>query len=105
MHQCNYIASLPQPPTERTAAAFATVRGQMNYASTNTRPDCTAAVNMLSQIVAHKATAENFQDLDACLARMTAGDLQLKFPALDIDSLEFRVFAESSFANNSDGSS
>lgn len=105
MHQRIYVVSLPQPPTERTADAFATVRFRLEYASTSTRPNCTATVNMISQVLAHKATAKKSKDLDASLARMTSTELCPNFPCLNIDFLEIRVYADSSIENNADKSS
>lgn len=105
MHQRQYVTDLPAPKTPRNPAAFATVRGKMAYASNNTRVDVTCAVNQLSQVIAGKATEADFKRLDSCLERLHNNDLVLNFPALDIESLELRVYADSSFANNEDLSS
>lgn len=55
---------------------------------------------MLSQVLAHKANEDDFQNLEACLARMTAMEICLTLLTLDIASFEVLSYADSFFANN-----
>jgi hypothetical protein len=96
------VESIPSNPIPRTAADFATIRGKMAYATANTRPALSCAINQSTQKRAELAEETDFQNLEDAVTKAKANPLPLLFPTLDLDSVVLRVYADSSFANNRD---
>jgi hypothetical protein len=99
------FTSIPNGPVPRTPSAFATARGKLSYATTSTRPELSCSVNQSAQIRADLAKERDFVKLDAAIAQGHENDIWLHFPALELESVELRVYADASFANNTDLSS
>lgn len=88
----------------RTAKEFATARGKASYATASTRPDQACAINQASQVRATLAENADHASLTAAIKALNS-PRELVFPALDMDTLEIRVYADASWANNKDLSS
>jgi hypothetical protein len=102
MEQNEYIKRLPCIPIARSAKSFATARGQVAYATNNTRPDGTCDVNMACQIRSHLAEERDFKNLEDLIKRIKNALLSLRFQKLDLSSGHLRACSDSSFANNGD---
>jgi ribonuclease HI len=105
VNQNAYVESIPSNPIPRTAADFAAIRGKMAYATANTRPALSCAINQSAQTRAELAEETDFKKLEDAVTQAKANPLPLLFPKLDLDSVVLRVYADSSFANNRDLSS
>lgn len=99
MDQNAYVARISTAKTERTPEAFATVKGKLHYATSNSRPDHACAINLLSQTLPGSAQEEQFKELDRINAEMHATELGLSYGPLDLESVELCVYSDASFAN------
>jgi hypothetical protein len=102
----DYIAKLAFP-LEQSWKTFASLRAKLAWL-VYARPDVCARVAKLAQV-----TEQNFRTdakkyflmLEDCFQQVQKYDIFLKYPALDLDSLYIRGYADASFGMNVDGSS
>lgn len=99
MEQSSYIKRISDEKVERTPEGFATLKGKLHYASSNTRPDLSCAINLLSQTLSKNATENEYEELDRVNHEMHENDLNLQYRPLHLDSVELWVYADASFAN------
>lgn len=99
MDQSAYISRINNSKVERKPEAYATLKGKLHYASSNTRPDLSCAINLLSQTLAQDATETEYKELDRVNQEMHETPLSLQYRPLDLDSLELCVYSDASFAN------
>lgn len=99
MDQTAYTSRIATDRAQRSPAAFGTLKGKLHYASSNTRPDHSCAINMLSQTLPDKATETKFKELDRVNAEMHSDPLQLVYKPLDLDSVKLCIYTDASFAN------
>lgn len=83
----------------RTPQGFATARGKASYATASTRPDQACAINQASQVRASLVEPKD-HDLLASAITSLKTPRELIFPHLDLKTLEIRVYADASWANN-----
>jgi hypothetical protein len=102
----DYIAKITFP-LEQSWKHFASFRAKLSWL-VYVRPDICARVAKLAQVTEqHFRTdaKENFQMLEDCFQQVRKYDMFLDYPALDLDSLYIRGYADASFGMNADGSS
>ena len=99
MDQTAYISRITTASSPHTPEAFGTLKGKLHYASSNTRPDHSCAINLLSQTLPKDATAPHFAELDRINAEMHDHELHLLYKPLDLSSVELWVYSDASFAN------
>lgn len=87
-----------------TPEGFATARGKASYATASTRPDQACAINQASQVRAALVEEKDHTLLASAITSLKHRR-ELIFPALDLKTLEIRVYADASWANNRDLSS
>ena len=91
--------------SEREKSEYKALLGQLNWISTNTRPDISFETCNLS--VSHnKATVSDLLRLNKLVSRAVSSPLKIYVPRLwSLESCSLECFSDASFANLSDGGS
>jgi hypothetical protein len=66
VNQNAYVESIPSNPIPRTAADFATIRGNIAYATANTRPALSCAINQSAQTKSGIGRRNGLQKIGRC---------------------------------------
>ena len=100
MHQERYCMRLQLLPKDCTFADFRSRRQELAWLN-HTRPDLSAAVNLLAQVTENMFTREHVTKLNSVIKRAQEHPKRgIRQQKLDRGSLTLKVFTDSSFANN-----
>ena len=102
IHQQEYSSHIKPLPTDATFIEFRSSRQKLMWLC-NTRPDIACATNKLTQITEQTYGNQAIKDLNKVVHYIQRTPMRgLHYPKLDLDSLQLRAYADSSFANNAD---
>ncbi len=85
-----------------TPKQFASLRGQLEYIASGTRPDVAFSLAKLSQVKSEEARNEHAKSLNSAIRKVKSDDIRILFPVQDLESVCFRSYSDAAFANSSD---
>jgi hypothetical protein len=105
LHQNGYIDRLDILPSSASFSDYRAQRAKVAWI-TNTRPDICCAVSMSAQVTQSQYQISHLRMLNGIVRYLQSTmHVKLRYPKLDIGSLQVVTYADASFANREDKSS